>query len=71
MIKFHLPTCFTADAQFAAVKVQVNDETGELQTQADQLIEAIIEMDWGSDKESCSQTIKSKASLLQLRRRYQ
>ena len=53
-MKFHLPTCFSADAQFAAVKIQVNNETGELQTHEDQMIEAIIEMDWGSDEESVS-----------------
>ena len=37
----------------------MNKETGELQTQADQIIDAIIEMDLGSDEESVSSSKKS------------
>ena len=53
-MKFLLPTCFSAEAQFAAQHIHVNKETGELQTQDDQIIDAIIEMDLGSDDESIS-----------------
>ena len=53
-MKFLLPTCFSGDAQFAAQHIQVNEETGELQTQEDQIIDAIVEMDLGSDEESTS-----------------
>ena len=42
-MKFSLPTCFTANAQFAAERVQVNEETGDIQTQEDQIIESILQ----------------------------
>ena len=58
-MKFHLPTCFSANAQFAAERVQWNTETGDLQSHDDQAIEAIIEMDLGSDEESVSSSKKS------------
>ena len=53
-MKLILPTCFSADAQFAAQNTQVNDETGELQTQEDQIIAMIMGMDLWSDEESVS-----------------
>ena len=53
-MKFNLPTCFTTNAQFAAERVQVNKETGDVQTQEDQFIEAFIEIDLGSNEKSVS-----------------
>ena len=58
-MKFNLPTCFTSKAQFAATTVQWNEETGEVQTTDDKIIEAIIEMDLGSDEESAASSKKS------------
>ena len=53
-MQFNLPTCFTANAQFVAERVKVNKVSGKVQTQEDKIIEAIIKMDLGSDKESVS-----------------